>query len=282
MIQKRAGNVWNSENQQRRSGPPVCRIVIGGTGVRPVRPPLRDWGAFQLVGSFPGCHHHTPRPSLTILRQRAVSLKQSRCRFAELWNKWCSWHWWSKLNLWRKNSLSSIRPLPILALLHKNLMMHCNALHTSQFQSSKNSAGLPLSVHAQYNTIYRRVNRIALQFRLHCDELDSTAPYQCTAIMQSNICNIATQHITIVYSVQQSLYQWIACSEVVAECDSALPEREQEGWHASWERGRGWLSQVPPTRYLYWQYQPIALYSCKLGKGEGVSHCPSHKFLYWQ
>ena len=46
----------------------------------------RVGGAFQLVvGSFPGCHHHhhTPRsPSLTILRQRAVSLKQSRCRFA--------------------------------------------------------------------------------------------------------------------------------------------------------------------------------------------------------
>ena len=82
-----------------------------------------------------------------------------------------------------------------------------DALHTSQFQSSKNSAGLPLSVHAQYNTIYRRVNRIALQFRLHCDELYSTARYQCTTIMQSNICNIATQHITIVHSVQQSLYQ---------------------------------------------------------------------------
>ena len=62
MIQKRAENVWNSENQQRCSGPPVCRIVIGGTGVRPVRPPMRDWGAFQLVGSFPGCHHHRPRP----------------------------------------------------------------------------------------------------------------------------------------------------------------------------------------------------------------------------
>ena len=59
VIQENRGNVWNSQNQRRSRA--VCGIVIG-TGVRPVRPPMRDWGAFQLVGSFPGCHHHRPRP----------------------------------------------------------------------------------------------------------------------------------------------------------------------------------------------------------------------------
>ena len=243
VIQRRAGNVRNSENQRCRP-PTVCRIVGVGASRAPATAGL---GAFQLVGSFPGCHRHRPHPSPTILRQRrCLSLKQLGCRFAELWNR-CSWLWLKQIESVEKEFPQQHSPPSNFGTTPQKPYdaLKCTALHdVLHFRSEGAAAGM--SVHAQYNVIQfiwmncvqcKAVPYTRVQWRkVYC----SSATVHCTVyiiqlytVVYSSIHTDSTQHTVTVLAELEPAWKgargcWLYC------------------WHASWERGRGSPS-LPPT-----------------------------------